>query len=56
MKKELIGWLGICYEDTQLYNSKERAEWGNPYENEKLIDQLGEFDGKKVKITIEEIE
>lgn len=56
MKKELIWWLLISYEDTMLYDTKERMEWGNPYENDKLLEQIEDFNGKRVKITIEEIE
>ena len=56
MKKELVGWLLISYEDTMLYDTKERMEWGNPYENDRLLEQMEGFDGKRVKIVIEEIE
>lgn len=56
MIKELMGWLLINYEDTMLYDTKDHMEWGNPYENDRLLEQIEEFNGKKVRITIEEIE
>ena len=56
MKKELVGWLLINYEDTMLYDTKERMEWGNPYDNDKLLEQIEGFHGKKIKITIEEVD
>jgi hypothetical protein len=56
MRKELIGWLWVSYEDTALYETKETMDWGNPYSVEKLHEQIESFHGRKVKIIIEEVE
>ena len=49
------GYLGGSYEDLGLWDNKEDAERGI-VGGERLHELLSEFDGKKVKITVEEIE
>ncbi len=56
MIKELTGWLDVRFDDTALYESEEKMAHGNPYSVQKLTDQIEEFDGKKVRITIEVID
>ncbi|MCR8641492.1 hypothetical protein NV379_02370 [Paenibacillus sp. N1-5-1-14] len=52
MRKELIGWLEVYEELTALYDT--RADMNDKDSLRKyLISQLDEFDGLKVKITIE---
>lgn len=55
-KQLLTGWLGGHYDDFGFYDTKEDAERGyRP--SERLYEIIDDrFDGKKVKITIEEIE
>ena len=55
MKQVVEGWLGGNYDDFGLYDSKEDAERGI-MPHKKLYEAISaKFDGKKVKITIEEI-
>lgn len=55
MKKEFIGWYGGYYDDAGFYNDQEDAERGyRP--NEPIYETLGEFQGKKIKITVEVLE
>jgi hypothetical protein len=56
LKKEIVGWLDVFWEDTAVYPTKEEMECRNYYKVGTLIDRLGDFHGKKVKITIEIIE
>ncbi|WP_157448556.1 hypothetical protein [Brevibacillus brevis] len=56
MRKEIVGWLDVRWEDTTVYPTKEKMEHGNPYEVSKLTEQLEDFHEKKVRITIEVIE
>jgi len=51
----LIGWLGVNYEDTGLFETKQDAERGINSDY-KLHELLSAYDEKKVKITIEIIE
>lgn len=54
MKKEIKGYLHVCYEDTGVYYSEKNM--GNPHAIDvKLTDWLKKFDCKKVKISIENI-
>ena len=52
-KKIVEGFLDVCYEDTALYDNNEASYYAP---KEKITEQLEEFNGKKVRITIEEIE
>jgi hypothetical protein len=56
LRKEIVGWLDVRWEDTTVYPTKEKMEHGNPYEVSKLTEQLEDFHEKKVRITIEVIE
>ena len=51
-KKILEGILDVCYEDTAIYKDDEAL---NHLPEQKLTEQLEDFNGKKIKITIEEI-
>lgn len=56
-KKEFQGWLGGQYDDFGFYDNQEDAERGHrPYQRIFELSGIEEFDGKYVKITIEEIE
>jgi hypothetical protein len=54
LKKEIEGWLDIRWDDTAIYDTKEKFERGYPFD-EKITEQLEEFHGKKVRLIIEVI-
>ena len=54
-RKEFIGWYGGDYEDAGFFNSKVDAKRGHR-SDEQLHELFSEFDGKKIKITVEVIE
>jgi hypothetical protein len=56
LKKELIGWLDVRWDDTALYPTKEEMDFGNVHKVNKLTEDLELFHEKKVRITIEEID
>lgn len=51
----LIGWYGGSYEDTGLFENKEDVERGIN-SSRKLHEILDQYEGKKIKITVEIIE
>ena len=54
-ENEFIGWYGGDYEDAGFFGSKVDAERGM-YSDDKLHELLKEFQGKKIKITVEILE
>lgn len=55
MKKVYEGWLGVNYEDTGFYDSQQNAQ--RCYLPDiTIFEFLEDFDTKKIKIIIEEIE
>ena len=55
MKQEIEGWIGGQYEDYGLYDNKTDADRGI-MPSRKFYEAISpKFDGKKAKITIEEI-
>ena len=57
MEKEkiIIGWCGVNYEDTGLFETREDADRG--YRPDKRFYELfNPYDGKRIKITIEVVE
>lgn len=54
-KETLIGWYGGSYEDAGLFDNKKDAERGIN-SNRKLHEILDQYEGKKIKITVEIIE
>lgn len=53
--KEFIGWYGGDYDDAGFYDDKADAERGM-FPNKELHELLREFQGKKIKITVEILE
>lgn len=53
--KVLLGWFGGSYEDAGLFETKEDAERGISSWN-KLHNEFSEYEGKRIKITIEIVE
>jgi hypothetical protein len=52
MKRIIEGYLEVNYEDTSVYPTEEEIKH---LPRVTLNEQIGEFNGKKVRITIEEI-
>ena len=57
-KKIFIGWSGGLYEDAGLYKTKKAAENGIslPDSDKEYCTMFEEFNGKKIRITVEVIE
>lgn len=53
--KTIYCYLGGVYDDFGIYETKEDAERGH-IPDEQMFEALSDFDGKKVKITVEQLE
>jgi len=55
MKKIIEGWLGGNWDEFGIYSNKKHAETGM-FPDDDMYVLMKDFDGKKVRITVEEIE
>lgn len=53
--KIIVGWFGGSYEDAGLFDTKEDAERGYMCDD-RLHNIFDQYEGKKIKITIEVVE
>lgn len=51
--KIIEGWLDVMYEDTAIYPEENTGHYPGEH---RLTEQLEEFNGKKIRMTIEVLE